>query len=272
MFDPWTALGLEGPTRDLRVIKKAYALKLKGTRPEDDPEGFMRLREALEEAKRLSQSPNRPETDLPFSGLGLGTEHGEDERSRADIEISTSEIHDRDAEPELIREYSPIKTREEIWRDKIIQIIESPWKRGSVESWRALFDDEEFASIDVSQDFKTVFRETLLDYFGYFNDDQERHNQSRERPLINNQIGTFIFEEMGWFIPENASGYIQHQIDFLRQDLDVLNKNRLDLGLPAKEIPLETQSEEDGFSWGIMFSTLVILTVVFQIANRLGGG
>lgn len=46
---PWDELGLEEPG-DRRAIKRAYAARLKSCRPEDDAEGFTRLRRAYEVA------------------------------------------------------------------------------------------------------------------------------------------------------------------------------------------------------------------------------
>jgi hypothetical protein len=43
----WTILGI-APTDDVRSVKRAYAVRLKGCRPEDDPQGFAQLREAYE--------------------------------------------------------------------------------------------------------------------------------------------------------------------------------------------------------------------------------
>ena len=49
----WRELEIE-PTTDEAAIKRAYVDKLKQTRPEDDPEGFKRLRAAYEAAQKLA--------------------------------------------------------------------------------------------------------------------------------------------------------------------------------------------------------------------------
>jgi len=46
-MSPWDALGI-APTTDVRAILRAYANRLRITRPEDDPAGFQRLVEARE--------------------------------------------------------------------------------------------------------------------------------------------------------------------------------------------------------------------------------
>lgn len=58
--NPWQVLGIDA-TQDLRKIKQAYARLLKVTRPEDDPQGFQRLRDAFEEAQYLAQQELPPE-------------------------------------------------------------------------------------------------------------------------------------------------------------------------------------------------------------------
>ena len=51
----WKILGIS-PTSDISEIKKAYREKLKVTRPDDDKDGFMRLRDAYETALDMAQS------------------------------------------------------------------------------------------------------------------------------------------------------------------------------------------------------------------------
>jgi TonB family protein len=60
---PWKILGIKaGSDRD--TIRRAYAKKLKGVNPEDDPEGFMRLRQAHDDAlAQLKWRQNWPEPE-----------------------------------------------------------------------------------------------------------------------------------------------------------------------------------------------------------------
>lgn len=50
----WEFLNLE-PTTDLKAIKRAYAKKLKIHHPEDDPEGYQKLRETFDQAKQYAR-------------------------------------------------------------------------------------------------------------------------------------------------------------------------------------------------------------------------
>ncbi|KOP65325.1 hypothetical protein AMS62_08735 [Bacillus sp. FJAT-18019] len=59
----WSVLGIE-PTGDIKLIRKAYAAMLKIHHPEDDPEGYQRLREAFDQAMKLAKEGNTPASIL----------------------------------------------------------------------------------------------------------------------------------------------------------------------------------------------------------------
>lgn len=68
----WDILGIE-PTNDRRKIKRAYARLLGQFHPEDDPKGFMRLREAFETALSASEWVSS-ESEFESSTTGEPTE------------------------------------------------------------------------------------------------------------------------------------------------------------------------------------------------------
>lgn len=53
----WELLGIE-PTQDMRAIKRAYSVKLKTTRPDDDAEAYQSLREAYDWALSFAKFSN----------------------------------------------------------------------------------------------------------------------------------------------------------------------------------------------------------------------
>ena len=65
MDDIWTTLGLD-PTKDVSAIKRAYAERAKTCHPEEDAEGFLKLRQAYQAA--LAYAEGGEETNIPSPG------------------------------------------------------------------------------------------------------------------------------------------------------------------------------------------------------------
>ena len=59
MDELWTVLGLEA-TKDVSAIKRAYAEKAKTCHPEEDPAGFLQLRQAYQAALAWAENGETP--------------------------------------------------------------------------------------------------------------------------------------------------------------------------------------------------------------------
>ncbi|MDR9853909.1 tetratricopeptide repeat protein [Paenibacillus sp. VCA1] len=72
----WNILGIEA-TDDAAKIKRAYAAKLKQHHPEDDPEGYQKLREAYDHALKLAKERRKK-----AAGLSMAESEGQEEDAR----------------------------------------------------------------------------------------------------------------------------------------------------------------------------------------------
>lgn len=118
-MDIWSVLGIEA-TKDKDELKKAYRRKLAKTNPEDNPDGFMELRNAYEEAVRLADSEEIAEED------------------NADGDRLTA---------------------------KIKAIYGSYWDRVNPEKWGTLFNQDEFVSLDTSEEAFDKLMRFLMENF-----------------------------------------------------------------------------------------------------------
>lgn len=78
MDNIWEVLGLE-PTKDVSAIKRAYALKSRTCHPEEDPEGFLRLRQAYQAALDYAEGGTGTSPKRPSVGAGERAESKEPE-------------------------------------------------------------------------------------------------------------------------------------------------------------------------------------------------
>ncbi len=124
----WKILGIEA-TDDKNVIKKAYREKLGTVHPEDDPEGFMLLREAYEAAMSDEGEDDLPEQD------------GDGEEEKRVLSPAEQALRDR---------------LEAMYGDFSVRI--------DVEKWKELFEENYFVSLETGEEAERGLLEFLMDH------------------------------------------------------------------------------------------------------------
>lgn len=152
MVDHWSVLGLE-PTRDVSAIRRAYAQKARECYPEEDPEGFLRLREAYQAALAYAERDASPPPPAPAAPAGkqdaAQAEEGEeswepDEEGEAERPefhgwfIPEQELEDRPnpyEDSEAIRKFEELYTGKQrknskLWMDYFTSntFLDAAWK------------------------------------------------------------------------------------------------------------------------------------------------
>lgn len=152
----WSILNIE-PTVDIKIIKRAYASKLKLYHPEDDPKGFQQLREAyeaaLKEAKYIKEvkSSNVSEDEKPVL-------------QNRDIILNTK----------VIDTYNDFKENQvgnvsedlvDKFMNRVHEIYNDFFKRIDVNNWRALLEDETFWRLGIKRTLNFNMLEFLMDNY-----------------------------------------------------------------------------------------------------------
>lgn len=218
MSDVWSTLGLDGPVDDLKIIKRAYAAKLRQTRPDDDPDGFMALRDALDAAKSyVNFGAQANITHRSFTQTNQIVEDiFEPSITATPNEISDSLDDVAEAETEGNMQ-SPVAS---LITD-VQALLKDPFGRADTSRWNLIFEDKRIEAIDDANDFDQAFRDFLLEYFGYFSGDTGLSNSNRSPSVITRIVGYHIFEKMGWHDVGARPMYVQDQIDWLKTDLKI---------------------------------------------------
>lgn len=209
-MDYWSILGIE-VTDDITAIKKAYAKKLRKYHPEDDPEGFQRVREAYEAALKMAKLSK---SSMPV-GAEQKAEHDEehykeyDEESDKqhwentekkviiqdtytidlksiqkdlDIEEQNASKTEEQSENRARRKLEPIynfkkPTPESEFMNKVKAIYNDGSTRNDREKWKALLNELAFCTIDTNEKIYCL----LYDFL------QENHKMSYKILVLLNE-------------------------------------------------------------------------------------
>lgn len=140
-MNPWDILEIE-PSDDLSAIKKAYSRKLKIHHPEEDPDGYQRLREAydwiLKERKKSKKNNSPHVLNVEHIEVPPVTETKMAMTSLLDLPPHIEPIHRKE---EMITGF--IQKAESLYRDFHSRI--------SREKWLELLNDDAMWNMDMKQ-------------------------------------------------------------------------------------------------------------------------
>ena len=114
----WELLGIP-PTRDLEVIKAAFAAQSRLHHPEEDPDGFATLKSAYQQARSIASTPRLydmkyvPETPLNLSGLQRPAASGDSDDSLVFRTLNSNQTAKLESETKVESTYS-FSTAEQI--------------------------------------------------------------------------------------------------------------------------------------------------------------
>lgn len=125
----WQTLGID-KTTDLAAIKRAYASKLKTTKPDEDPEGFKYLHAAYKQAVQNAKHNARPDqlAEPAVDPLPLNPKSADDEQdAAAELMLTPYSVvsHIMDGSPITLSHHGEAEAEVDAYRRELIEIADT---------------------------------------------------------------------------------------------------------------------------------------------------
>ena len=229
--DPFKLLGLDGKTATDADVRRAYAERLKVTRPEDDRDRFMALRDAFERARQSvrwrdqygdededqddadeSERDHITLTPVPLPGeAAAGIDYNSEMAAGGTFEPQTADYDDADQDeyPELPPDAFEVRVGETM--ERLIDVLTSGPFGARGKDVVAVLDHPDVAGIEEFQALQWRVRQFLCDRTGYNADPQAL----RTPDWLTADVFQALDEYFGWTRQPVTQSWLRHQNDWL---------------------------------------------------------
>lgn len=170
----WNILGID-QTDDAAAIKRAYAARLKHTRPDEDPEGFGLLhrayKQALADAKRLSASVSAATLDVPRAEperltVSESAPVGQPDESRNDVGAAPERelISGQPVVPEEER-VEELRAAWERLTAAASDLLSDSHRANQVDNWRFLETEEALYDFGFKREFSSFLFARIMEQY-----------------------------------------------------------------------------------------------------------
>lgn len=294
--DPFTLLGLDRTTATEADIRKAYAERLKVTRPEDDRAAFMALREAFErarqEARWRAEYPDQYDeeyeddetTDLSSRSTALSSDVGQSESAVNPTPAASPEADrtDADAEADLSEEdeeddYTPsdFDRRIDAAMHKLHEALNSPWGPPGQADLDALFNQPDLDGIDEYRALQWQVRNYLCHATGYYAETGDVQLPG----WLTLRLFDDLDRQFGWVRQPSSHPAERHMNAWLRRVREALDwhempqeaRKQRELDRLLGRTPENPKGTPDGSNTWLFIGAGILLFVVLRALTGIGG-
>jgi len=278
MAQYFEVLGLDAPPKDRREVKKAYSKQLKITRPEDDPEGFMLLRDAHDHALNIiaweAQQEAIPETQdaavQSDAGLTLAdmiddkdpsSEHTVDDTIESPTSYAIGAVPSLDAPVQTQAAPPPPPPLNQ----DILDLLENSESRNNRENWNILFRKARALDIDDYVDFERLLLHHILDVHGFYDETNAQVDQPEKLPkLLSPSITASLFKTMQWDKVSKYNPQQAYRIEWLERRMAVRGNPPIQQALPQNP---ETMTNDLAKWFWPLLGGVFALAVLFDLVT-----
>lgn len=185
----WNILGIE-PTNNEPEIKKAYAVKLRTTKPDENPKAFQQLHKAYQEALRLAKhkvavEEDEIDTSDEFDSWSVADEEWQSETCQNTDFEAYDDSRDRGVDLELERMLAVVDG-----------LINNP-ERNRVELWEKILDSQYILDDDYFYPFARAVFDRITEYYN------KTEYKILPGEMIHAEVFSWLYHNLSW----NEYGY-----------------------------------------------------------------